>query len=51
MINIDQIKDLKKRIQYLKNSLDIENKQRIVREKELLTQKKAFGQTLKMLKN
>ena len=42
MINIDQIKDLKKRIQYLKNSLDIENKQRIVREKELLTQKKGF---------
>ena len=40
MINIDQIKDLKKRIQYLKNSLDIENKQRMVREKELLTQKK-----------
>ena len=39
MINIDQIKDLKKRIQYLKNSLDIENKQRMVREKELLTQK------------
>ena len=42
MINIDQIKDLKKRIQYLKNSLDIENKQRMVREKELLTQKKGF---------
>ncbi len=42
MINIDHIKDLKKRIQYLKNSLDIENKQRMVREKELLTQKKGF---------
>ena len=42
MINIDQIKDLKKRIQYLKNSLDIENKQQMVREKELLTQKKGF---------
>ena len=47
MINIEHIKDLKKRIQYLKNSLDIENKQRMIHEKELLTQKKGFWEDSK----
>ena len=42
MINIDQIKDLKNRIQYLKKSLNIENKYKIVGEKELITQENNF---------
>ena len=42
MITIEQIKDLVQRIQYLKSSLKIEQKIKIIDEKELITQKNDF---------
>ena len=42
MVNIDQIKDLIQRIKYLKSSLHIDNKNKIINEKELLTQRNDF---------
>ena len=42
MISIEQIKDLVKRIQDLKNSLNIDCKNQTISEKELLTQKNDF---------
>ena len=42
MISIEQIKDLVKRVQDLKNSLNIDCKNQTISEKELLTQKNDF---------
>ena len=42
MVNIDQIKDLIQRVKYLKSSLNIDDKNKIINEKELLTQKNDF---------